>query len=134
MMPGHRPGAVTRSLISPTALYEGAAFLVPALAVPGAASWWHVARLVPLADHAGDEDRIRLILTEGDYRGRPYRVDLDTRDAVVWAATLAPATLAVPRLGHHVACSRCRAPWGYLPVTVSNVECFRCHDTGPVGI
>lgn len=136
MMPGYGPASVTRSLVAPHALYPGAAFLVPTLATPGAASWWHVDRLVPLVGTDSDEDRVRVILAESDHRGRPYRVELDAADCVVWAATLAPATLAPPRLGHYVNCSTpwCGRTWGYLPVTVFNTVCFRCDTSGPVGI
>lgn len=136
-MTGYRPGAVTRSLVAPHALYPGAAFLVPALATPATGTaWWHVARLVPLVATDSDEDRVRVILAERDRRGRPYRVELDAADAVIWASTLAPATLAPPKLGHEVACSTswCHRRWGYLPVTVSNAPCFRCDTSASVGI
>ena len=127
MTPGYGSGRVTRSLVAPDALYEGAAFSIPAL---GMAGWWHVADVVELADG----ERVRIILTEADHRGRPYRVVLLRADRVVWASTLAPATLAPPRLGHHVACPVCRESWGYLPTSVEPVPCFGCDMIGPTRI
>src|SRR5699024_11056243 len=117
-MTNHLPDPGSRSLVAPYALYPGAAFLVPALAVPGA-GWWHVDRLVPL-----DGPRVRVILNQADHRGRSYRVELYTADRVVWAPTLAPPFLTVARLGHHVWCTQCGIPWGWLPVAISNAPCF----------
>lgn len=119
-----------RSLVPVADLAAGDSFHVPALAAPtGGPSWWTVARLVPLVDN-----HTRVVLMETDHEGRPYHVQVHTLDYVVWAAALAPRTLAVHRLGHDVTCPRCRRSWGYLPVTTSDASCYLCDKTARVGI
>lgn len=129
------PRPVSRALVSPADLAPGAAFMVPALEA-GPSAWWHVDRLVPLAWDDGTGPRVRVILQERDHRGRPYRVTLFRADAVVWASTLAPATLAAPRLGHQVDCTTrgCPRGWGYLPVSASSAPCFPCAEARVMGI
>lgn len=130
------PYAVPSSLISPADLPVGTAFLIPPLLMPRTPLWWHVADRVDLPGADAEPGRVRLILTESDHQGRPYRVELEAADRVVWTAGAVPSILAPPRLGHHVSCARswCRRPWGYLPVTVCDTPCFRCTRARPVGI
>lgn len=128
---------VTRSLVRPDEVPAGGAFLVPALAADGApAQWWHLARAVRLAWDDGTGPRVRLILAETDRRGRAYRLDMHTADTVVWAPSLPPVALAVPRLGHRVGCTTrgCPRAWGHLPVTVSSAPCYPCAQTHVTGI